>query len=132
MCACQAPLIRAHTPKLARLVLRASAGPQAYNSSGGLSELEQARRLELLQDLLGSVNTEQRPFIEPTFACDYGYNIHLGKDVYVNFGAIFLDCNTITIGAHDGGTTTGDFACHSHAHASVTRSRGADSGFCTR
>lgn len=28
-----------------------------------------------------------------------GYNIHLGSDVYVNFGAIFLDCNTIHIGA---------------------------------
>ena len=27
-----------------------------------------------------------------------GYNIHLGRDVYVNFGAVFLDCNTIHIG----------------------------------
>lgn len=27
-----------------------------------------------------------------------GYNITLGKGVYINFGCILLDCNTIEIG----------------------------------
>ncbi len=44
---------------------------QAYNASGGLSEEEQAQRLEMLKGLLGSVDTSHRPFIEPPFACDY-------------------------------------------------------------
>lgn len=53
--------------------------PQAYNRSGGLSEAEQAQRLEMLKDLLGSIDASRRPFIEPPFNCDYGYNIHLGR-----------------------------------------------------
>lgn len=44
---------------------------QAYNSSRGLSEAEQKLRLDMLQDLFGSVDTSQRPFIEPPFSCDY-------------------------------------------------------------
>lgn len=70
----------------------------AYNASRGLTEEEQKLRLDMLVDLFGSVDTSERAFIEPPFSCDYGYNIHLGRDVYVNFGAVFLDCNTIHIG----------------------------------
>lgn len=29
-----------------------------------------------------------------------GYNLHMGEDVYMNFGCVLLDCNLITIGAH--------------------------------
>jgi len=37
-------------------------------------------------------------YIEPTFKCDYGYNIKLGKNFYANFDCVFLDVCEITIG----------------------------------
>ncbi|PNW77847.1 hypothetical protein CHLRE_10g454150v5 [Chlamydomonas reinhardtii] len=39
------------------------------------------------------------PFIEPPFRCDYGYNITVGSDVYMNFNCCVLDCNKVTIGS---------------------------------
>ena len=53
------------------------------------------RRL-ILQDLLGQMG--QNLEIEPHFNCDYGSNIFVGDNVYMNFGCILLDCNTIQIG----------------------------------
>eukprot|EP00668_Euglena_longa_P040705 GGOE01053595.1.p1 GENE.GGOE01053595.1~~GGOE01053595.1.p1 ORF type:complete len:221 (+),score=52.40 GGOE01053595.1:44-664(+) len=64
-------------------------------NSGALGDAEQ---LSLLQELLGSIDATQPPTIEPPFHCDYGKNIHLGAEVFINFGGTFLDCNTITIG----------------------------------
>ncbi len=37
-------------------------------------------------------------FIEPPFHCDYGLNIELGKNVYMNFGVTILDCAKVKIG----------------------------------
>lgn len=31
------------------------------------------------------------PWVEAPFRCDYGYNIELGEDVYINFGCTILD-----------------------------------------
>jgi len=36
--------------------------------------------------------------IEPSFQCDYGYNIELGKNFFANFNCVFLDVMPITIG----------------------------------
>lgn len=36
--------------------------------------------------------------IEPPFYCDYGVNIELGKNVYVNFNCTILDCAKVEIG----------------------------------
>ena len=36
--------------------------------------------------------------IEAPFHCDYGYNIHCGEKVYMNFGCVFLDVGEIRIG----------------------------------
>ena len=49
----------------------------------------------VLQELL---STEQSPYIEPDFYCDYGYNIKVGENFYANHNCVFLDVNTITIG----------------------------------
>lgn len=38
-------------------------------------------------------------YLEPPFHCDYGIHIHAGEHVFVNFGCVFLDGGTITIGA---------------------------------
>ena len=36
--------------------------------------------------------------IEPPFYCDYGINIELGENVYMNFNCVILDCAKVTIG----------------------------------
>lgn len=38
--------------------------------------------------------------IEPTFRCDYGYNIHLGEKFYANFDLVILDVCAVRIGSH--------------------------------
>lgn len=38
------------------------------------------------------------PYISPPLAMDYGYNVKIGKNVMINFGAVFLDTCLITIG----------------------------------
>jgi maltose O-acetyltransferase len=36
--------------------------------------------------------------IRPPFFCDYGYNIHLGDDVFLNFNCVILDVAGVVIG----------------------------------
>jgi maltose O-acetyltransferase len=50
----------------------------------------------VLRELLASVGKEA--YIRPPFFCDYGYNITLGDNVFVNFNCVFLDVVPITIG----------------------------------
>jgi maltose O-acetyltransferase len=54
------------------------------------------RRRALLTDLLGAVG--EGVVIRPPFYCDYGYNIRLGRDVFMNFGCVLLDVVAIEIG----------------------------------
>lgn len=59
-------------------------------------ETEHELRIELLQQLLGS--TGKQFYIEPTFRCDYGYNIYVGENFYANFDCVMLDVCEIRIG----------------------------------
>jgi maltose O-acetyltransferase len=36
--------------------------------------------------------------LRPSFRCDYGGNISIGEDTFINYDCVFLDCNRITIG----------------------------------
>jgi maltose O-acetyltransferase len=51
---------------------------------------------ELLKQILGKMGNGS--WIEPPFYCDYGYNIQVGKDFYMNFDSIILDVAPVTIG----------------------------------
>ena len=51
-------------------------------------ESEPERRLELLQTLFG--NCDDKIFIKPPFHCDFGYNIHVGKNFFANFDVVSL------------------------------------------
>ena len=53
-------------------------------------------RLALLHQLFGSLG--DGTVIRPLFACDYGYNIRLGRNAFINFNCVFLDCASIEIG----------------------------------
>ncbi len=51
----------------------------------------------ILKQLLGSMGKDC--YIEPSFRCDYGSQIHLGDNFYANYDCIFLDVAPITIGS---------------------------------
>jgi maltose O-acetyltransferase len=53
-------------------------------------------RREAFAELLGAIGAETT--IRAPFFCDYGYNVFLGAQVFVNFNCVFLDCAAITIG----------------------------------
>ena len=36
--------------------------------------------------------------LRPSFRCDYGSNISIGEDTFINYDCVFLDCSRITIG----------------------------------
>ena len=86
-------LYRATGPEIAADAMRADRLIRAYNATGTEDE---ARRSILLHELLGSVGKSVT--VRSPFYCDYGYNIHLGNEVFVNFGCVFLDVVRIEIG----------------------------------
>ncbi|WP_170924863.1 sugar O-acetyltransferase [Candidatus Enterococcus clewellii] len=64
-----------------------------YNVSFGKSSEE---REALLKRLLKSIGTAVH--FEPTFRCEFGYNISIGKNFYANFDCVMLDGGSIEIG----------------------------------
>jgi len=46
--------------------------------------------------LFASVGGET--FIEPPFLCDYGFNISIGRDSFINYNGIILDVSPVRIG----------------------------------
>lgn len=64
-----------------------------YNSLNP-SNIEE--RKNILRELLGK--TGENFHIEPNFYCDYGYNIEIGENFYMNHNSVFLDCNKIIFG----------------------------------
>lgn len=59
-------------------------------------ETELEKRTEILKKLFGEV--KGKIYIEPTFKCDYGYNIKVGENFYANYDCVMLDICPITIG----------------------------------
>ena len=66
---------------------------KAYNKT---SDDEMEERKTLLSKLFHSVGNGVH--IEPDFRCEFGKNIIIGDQVYINFGCIILDCAEVTIG----------------------------------
>lgn len=79
----------------ARCVARCKQLCYAFNTT---EHQQREERINLLRQLLGSTNG--RFLIEPSFWCDYGYNIHLGKNFYANHNCVILDCAKVTFGDH--------------------------------
>ncbi|WNY25520.1 sugar O-acetyltransferase [Methanolapillus millepedarum] len=53
-------------------------------------------RNAILRKLFGK--TKNKFLIEQPFYCDYGYNIEIGENFYMNHGGIILDCAKVTFG----------------------------------
>jgi maltose O-acetyltransferase len=83
------------TPELVGARQQAVMLSTAYNNSFGAPQRD---REALLRDLLDHVGSGAH--FEPTFRCEFGYNISLGEHFYANFDAVMLDAERITIGDH--------------------------------
>ncbi len=69
---------------------------ELLNKYNRIEDHEMPQRLNILNDLFGSIGENVE--IIPPFQCDYGYNIHIQSNVYMNCGCVVLDCNTVHIG----------------------------------
>lgn len=84
----------------------------AYISDSDIFE-EQKRARKLLQQMntmdrsdfdgIGAVvqellQTEEKPFINPPFYCDYGNHIQVGKNFFANYNCTILDVAKVTFG----------------------------------
>lgn len=61
------------------------------------TEVELEKRVEILKELFGEVSLV---YIEPSFRCDYGFNIRVGDNFFMNYDCVFLDVCPITIGSN--------------------------------
>jgi maltose O-acetyltransferase len=57
---------------------------------------DKKRMVELIKDILGK--TGESIFIEQPFRCDYGKNIEVGNNFFVNYNCIILDVAKVIIG----------------------------------
>lgn len=80
-------------PELLEMYHKARALILAFNSCD-TRDLE--KRKELLEKLLGKIASGV--WIESPFFCDYGVNIEIGENTFVNTNCMFLDDNLIRIG----------------------------------
>lgn len=80
-------------PELLKMYHNARRLLKEYNSLD--SDLTQKRQ-EILAELFGLKG--ESIWIETPFFCDYGINISIGQNTFVNTNCMFLDNNKITIG----------------------------------
>ncbi len=65
-----------------------------YNQLPNVNSEEQQ---EILAELIPTMGNNC--CIEPPFFCDYGYNIILGSDIFINYNCTILDCAQVHIGS---------------------------------
>ena len=68
---------------------------RAYNKT---DDDEVEMRQHIMKELFKSVGSKVQ--IEPDFRCEFGKNIIIEDNVYINFGCVILDCAEVTIGAN--------------------------------
>lgn len=66
---------------------------RAYNRT---DDDEVEKRNDIMQRLFRHVG--ENVWIEPDFRCEFGKNITIGNNVYINFGCVILDCGQVSIG----------------------------------
>lgn len=91
-----------------------------YNQSFGKSPAE---REAILKKLLKSIGEDV--YFEPSFRCEFGWNISIGSHFYANFDCVMLDGGGIDIGDHVlFGPRVGIYTSN-HAMDAVERAEGA-------
>ena len=84
-------LYRASDPELVAERRRCRSLLETFNTQS-----DEEERHAVLRELLGRMGIGT--FIQPPFACDYGYNVSIGDNAFVNFNAVILDCAQVVIG----------------------------------
>lgn len=79
-------------------------------------------RAELLRRLLGTCHP--LTFIEPSFRCDYGFNIHTHGLAVINYNCVILDTSPVHIGAGAFIAPGVCLACAGHALDPEQRAQG--------
>lgn len=75
---------------------RIEAKALCFEYSTQVNPKDEARRLELLQQILGKMG--KNICILPSFYCDYGYNIEVGDNFFANHNLVILDGAKVKIG----------------------------------
>lgn len=83
---------------------------------------EKEKRSEILQKLFGTCHP--LTFIEPSFRCDYGFNIHTHGLTVINYNCVILDTSPVSIGANVFIAPGVCIACAGHSIDPVQRSMG--------
>lgn len=86
--------ISEYDPEQAKIQLKAKQLCWEYNQT---APANQDRRRVILQELFGTCSP--MTFIEPSFRCDYGFNIHTEGMVIINYNCVILDTSPVHIGA---------------------------------
>ncbi len=83
----------ARDPELMEMARKARVLMDQFN----FSPPDQAeRKQEILAGLLEAMG--ENVWVEKPFYCDYGQNISIGKNTFINFNCTILDTNKVTIG----------------------------------
>lgn len=90
-----------------------------YNNT---SPMEGEKRKEILEKLLGT--SHPLTFIEPSFRCDYGFNIHTHGLAVINYNCVILDTSPVNIGANAFIAPGVVIACAAHPIDAKQRSEG--------
>lgn len=86
-------LYNATDPELAEERIRARTLVKQFNET---APTDLSLRNFILTELLGKAG--ENLVIEPPFFCDYGYNISVGTNVFLNFNCVILDVLPVKIG----------------------------------
>lgn len=79
-------------------------------------------RAEILRELLGTCNP--LTFIEPSFRCDYGFNIHTHGLTVINYNCVILDTSPVHIGENAFIAPGVCIACSGHSKDAAQRAAG--------
>jgi len=86
-------LYDAEAPELKKARVYAKNLCQNYNQLPVDADTE---KYELLKKLFGKTGKNFK--IEPNFFCDYGFNIEIGENFYINHNSVILDCAKVKFG----------------------------------
>lgn len=103
----------------ADLQLKAKTLCWEYNRT---SPMETEKRRKILKQLFGTCH--ELTFIEPTFKCDYGFNIHTHGLTVINYNCVILDTSPVNIGANAFIAPGVCIACSGHSLDAGQRARG--------
>ena len=82
--------------EITKMYLRRIREKRIFREYNKTDDSELDKQQKLLMELCNSIG--KNVWIEPDFRCEFGSNISIGNNVYINFGCIILDCAEVQIG----------------------------------